>query len=837
MKTSLPFLTLILMGFFCSATLTGWSQAIDLPFSEDFEGYEDTEDFLDNSGWSTIDADGDDHNWYHHYDDYDDIHVMLSESWDGSNPLTPENYLITPQLNLPDTEGTSDIVLQYDVAATSSDFYAEKYKVVVSTTGNDQADFTDDNIVFEETLTPDEGGWLFATREVMLTDYAGEAVYLAIVHYDCTDQDRLIINNVSVEAESEGSTLPFAENFNAYEDTDDFLANSDWITVDANNDGYNWYLHVMDDTNVMASESWDGEPLEPENYLISPAISIPDLTDDMAATALLFDIAATGSNYYEEKYKVVVSTTGNDVSDFEDGDILLEETLGEEESDWNFSPRQLALADYAGETIYLAFVHFDCTDQDRLVINNVSVQKTNSAFLHPMAGIYNPMDPQDVTTGLFWKEATAITAIHRGDEELTPGEDYTTTDINDDMTELAFMAEYFEGAAADMDFTISFDTGYDAEYTVKVTAVIEDASVSPGMVDYDPEDPQDVSTTIHWGSAAEVVSLHDGDNALDPAHYEVTDDELTIMASYFDGMEPGYVHLSVGFDLGDNADLLVRVFDHSVHSLPFTENFMGHEALGGFTPETWLPNGWLSVDADGDGHNWYYVPIMDGEEVDFGRMQSRSAYFDEEEDDYVALTPDNWLFAPAIELDQITGEDQSIELSFRVAPGASSPGFRLEHYSVMLSYTDMDPESFDEIYSETISEDHPQNELQERTVELSFYEGQQVYIAFRHHDVEDMDRLLLSDVKVEFLGETSVSEPTAATLNVFPNPANDHITIASGSTIEVVRVFDILGNLILDETVNTDRHELDLSGLTEGTYIVRAITGEGSLVRRIQVIR
>lgn len=812
----------------------------ELPYAENFEAYEDNDDFLANSGWTVIDADGDGFNWFLHYDSWDDINLMVSRSWESSaGALTPKNYLITPKLSFPELKTGAGIFLYYDVAASDDEYFAEHYKVVVSTTGNEEADFDEGTVVFEETLTETESYWDFATREIDLSEFAGQVVYIAFVHYDCTDQGRLLINNVKVEAvEDEDHDLPFAENFETYEDTGDFLATSGWISIDADGDGNNWFLYETSDKQVMASESWAGGALTPENWLITPEIKFPGAAEG-SYVVLSYEVAATGNNYYAEHYKVVISTTGSAAEDFSNDDIVFEETLGSAQRGSNFGTRHIDISDYAGETVYLAFVHYDSTDQDMLLLNNVQVRAVNSAVISPEVVEFNPLDPQEVATVITFFGATGVAAVHEGETILTEETDYVFHPTDDETVILALKASYLEDAAeGELVFNISFDKGDPVELKVIIGATPEDASIAPEIADFDPEDPQDMALTIEWGDAEALTAvLMDGEE-VDEAHYNVEGDKLTLAADLFDEANPGYIHFRAQFNLGADASFIVRVFDHTVHSLPFEENFMGIADLGASTPEGWLPNGWRVLDADGDSFNWYWVPIIEDGEISFGRMQSRSSYQDET-GDWVALTPDNWLITPAIELDPITAQDQEIELTFRVAPGASTPGFRREHYSVMVSYTDLDPESFVEVYSETISEDHPQNQLQERKVELSYYEGQTVYVVFRHHDVTDMDRLLFTEVKIEMHGEddTGIADPKISSVLVFPNPARDKLSVRSDSPIRQISLIGMLGNVIYQQEVMADRYEINLAGFPEGTYLLRAITDQGVVVKRIQVIR
>jgi len=127
--------------------------------------------------------------------------------------------------------------------------------------------------------------------------------------------------------------------------------------------------------------------------------------------------------------------------------------------------------------------------------------------------------------------------------------------------------------------------------------------------------------------------------------------------------------------------------------------------------------------------------------------------------------------------------------------------------------------------------------LQQRKVELTFYEGQQVYIAFRHHDVTDMDRLLFSDVEVVMHGGTFVNDPEQPLLKVYPNPARTSVQVASGSLIREVSLFNLLGNEVYRQAVGDFRHQLNLGGLPEGIYLLRAVTETGTETHRIQVVR
>ncbi len=161
-------------------------------FAEPF----DSQDALP-TGWANIDADGDTFMWYEDY--YDGGTVLetyaVSASYDDV-PLTPDNYLASPQLDLTGIVGP--IILQYNIGIGDSDWPAEHYQVTVSTTTCDPAGFT--NVVKDEILTEDAYYWV--KTQVDVSAFAGQQIYIAWRHYDCTDNYKLLLDSVSVTFQS-----------------------------------------------------------------------------------------------------------------------------------------------------------------------------------------------------------------------------------------------------------------------------------------------------------------------------------------------------------------------------------------------------------------------------------------------------------------------------------------------------------------------------------------------------------------------------------------------------------------------------------------------------------
>jgi len=166
-------------------------QSLDVLLWEDFEGSFDIPE-----NWLAVDNNGDGHNWRISFAGPGDNPFRAAESRslnaDESGtptPIEPDNWLITPQLNVPENVYGLTYQRQSNNALTP----AENYEVLVSTTGSDIADF--DQMVFSETLNEGE---VWEDIFVRLDDFAGEDIFIAFRHYDCVGQGSLYLNNIKV---------------------------------------------------------------------------------------------------------------------------------------------------------------------------------------------------------------------------------------------------------------------------------------------------------------------------------------------------------------------------------------------------------------------------------------------------------------------------------------------------------------------------------------------------------------------------------------------------------------------------------------------------------------
>lgn len=179
-------LLFVLAAFFACYTVN--AQAI---FSEDFEN--------GTSAWTFTDSDGDGFQWQivgseSGYSVHGGANAIASASYDsdGESALTPDNWMI---LATPITLPAEAAVLRWFVYAQDQDYPDEHYSVYVGTAGTASA-LGATVAVFSETLTA-AGDW--EERTVGLSSYAGQTVYIAFRHHDCSDAFYINIDDISVD--------------------------------------------------------------------------------------------------------------------------------------------------------------------------------------------------------------------------------------------------------------------------------------------------------------------------------------------------------------------------------------------------------------------------------------------------------------------------------------------------------------------------------------------------------------------------------------------------------------------------------------------------------------
>jgi len=268
-----------------------------------------------------------------------------------------------------------------------------------------------------------------------------------------------------------------------------------WTTIDNDGDGHNWDISTSGKphggTGLATSASWikDIGAVTPDNWLISPAI---DLSSETGTIMVEYWVSAQDQTWPSEKYKLVVSKTGTAAADFIE--VLYEEvvTAGEEAN--NFYHYRLAnLSAYVGETIYLAWVHYDCTDMfminldDVVVFENTTVDAAITAVTAPS---------NESTCTLTDSEAVTVTILNKGGVTLS-----------------------------------NFEVSYTLGDGTPVVETVTESIVGGASYDYTFTQTLDLSTLGYYEITAEIPALENEDNTDDNTLiYEVrsTDGKITV---------------------------------------------------------------------------------------------------------------------------------------------------------------------------------------------------------------------------------------------------------------------------------------------------------------------
>ena len=221
---------------------------------------------------------------------------------------------------------------------------------------------------------------------------------------------------------------------------------------------------------------------------------------------------------------------------------------------------------------------------------------------------------------------------------------------------------------------------------------------------------------------------------LDTADVAISGDDVYTFGFTYKPVNPGQDTLN--FTMQTNGgDIKFYVVGNAVPENYSIENFEG---------DVFPPEDWIIVDADVDYDNWK----IGAEDNIYTGLSVLSWSYDMALEE--ALTPDNWLITPKL---KPSGND-----SLTYICRAPNEHYFQEHYSIMLSTAGTDIGDFTEtLFSERLDNDA----WNYRSIDLSAYSGQEVYIAFRHHNSTNQSALRIDEISFhQFASDATLSDLT-----------------------------------------------------------------------------
>ena len=237
-----------------------------------------------------------------------------------------------------------------------------------------------------------------------------------------------------------------------------------------------------------------------------------------------------------------------------------------------------------------------------------------------------------------------------------------------------------------------------------------------------------------------------------------------------------------------------------------------------------LPATWTTIDADGDTYIW----VMNTWETEVYTVSE--SWVDDPGPG--ALTPNNYLISPQIDLTGLS--DVTVGLRFTVQ--VASENYPEEHYMVAVSTgSNGAVENFtDTIFEETTSLDD-YYVWTERLLDLTPYIGEQIYLTWCHFNTTDMYKLLLDSVQVYHMPAGFVPMQKKESIVVYPNPANEKISVSGQFENAEIQISTITGKEIYRNPDFSKKTILDVSGFENGIYILKVITNEGELSKKVVI--
>ena len=416
--------------------------------------------------WTIVDNDGDGHLWEYYNNDGLESDIMeahggyglvVSASYDNDSHqiLTPDNWIISPEVTLGGT-------LSFWACGQDQTYCDEVFGVFVCV-GNstDPADFV--QVGTDKTAT---GEW--ASYEYDLSSYAGQTGRFAIRHYNVSDQFILKVDDVCIDinatyepdptdptnltADPAATTADVAWDgaegdswnlrYKVYNPNEkqtmlwDFtvdnyqsLLDEGWYYYDMDQDGNNWSLYYggydptgqteEDNNAVWCSYSWYNEALSPDNWLITP-----DLT--LGGT---FKFWAKNDSYPDVLGVYVV--TDEDI--YQIGDDI---TPPQVWTEYSFDT-----SEFDGLEGAIAIRHYNCKDQFAIYVDYLSYEEDLGEWIE----VNGLTDPNYTIEGLEpgTDYVVEVQAYNEKGETEWSAPTYFTTGIDVNVSAAAYATLYY----------------------------------------------------------------------------------------------------------------------------------------------------------------------------------------------------------------------------------------------------------------------------------------------------------------------------------------------------------------------------------------------------------
>lgn len=718
-----------------------------------------------NNCWTVYDADGDGYTWTTE----EVAGAIASASYINEvGVLTPDNWLVTPKMHF--TSG-NNYTLSWTTTAVDVNYYNEHYGVYVSTTDSAVSSFTS---VQQYTISSPST----TTMTLDLSTYAGQDVFIAFRHWNCSDVYWMLFDNVTVtETENPNPGQTYTITVQSADPTMGTVSGGGTyntgsaITITATaNDGYHFTqwndgnANAIRNITVTANATYiayfeadaPNPPTPPEEECFITSFPYTENFDDTSTYSCLslWDVNQDGNSWglidsfgtnYSIAAFIMFAVNADDLlilpgivtpgtytvswkakiyhSSYPEtyqvyaglDSMIYTETL----TSTSFVTRTATFTVNAGDTVNIIFRYIS-NDMYAFFLDDITISQSTPPAQYTITATSNNAAWGTVTGGGTYNEGTNVTLT------ATPADGYHFTQWNDGNTN----ATRTITVTANATYTAFFEVNAPNQYTITVQSADPTMGTVSGGGTYNAGTSVTISATANSGY--HFTQWNDG-NTNATRTITVTGD-----ATYIASFEA---------DANPQDECIITAF-------PWSENFEDINTLGC----------WGINDADGDGNSWFHYG--DGNQS-LGHNSHYAVASASWMQNVGPLTPDNWLVTPGFALPA----NQQLYLKW-YEKGQDVNDFA-ENYSVYVSTTgDAITDFTTVVYSGTTV-----NSWQQQSVNLSAYAGQTIYVAFRHHNTTDMFYLVIDDVEIS----VGTPQPSQYTLTVLSNNDNWGNTTGSGT--------------------------------------------------------
>ncbi|MFC4723621.1 choice-of-anchor J domain-containing protein [Geojedonia litorea] len=219
---------------------------------------------------------------------------------------------------------------------------------------------------------------------------------------------------------------------------------------------------------------------------------------------------------------------------------------------------------------------------------------------------------------------------------------------------------------------------------------------------------------------------------------------------------------------------------------------------------------WSFIDNDTDGYNWT-VTSLGGNNGLVSNSWTPSTG---------PLNPDNWVITNAIDLTSYSS-GSAIQLNWDVRTPDWS--FDKERYSVYAATGNQISNflaSSVSMYDDLDNSDAAGLNFASRSLDLSSLAGETIYVAFRHHNSTDQNKIDIDNFTMS--GTLSSDDFAKQNFKHYYNSTNDNLVLKSSTApISSIKIYNILGQSVVDKPLSKSNETINLSTLVDGIYIAQ----------------